>query len=404
KPGNILVGAQNGNDKRGLWSFNYTTQEFDELVYQRNDVDIWGVRRDSNDWQNPDKIVAVSYFKDRFHYEYFDEVEGALYDQLESVIPWAHQVSVSSRSRDGNTLVISNSGPRDPGTYYLIHQGKVETIGSRQPLIDSEKLADVKYIQYKSRDGVMIPGFVHVPKGEGPHPLVVMPHGGPFVSEVVIYDEWAQMLANNGYMVLQPQYRGSQNYGLGFYKTAFIDGGTGGHMMQDDKDDGALYLVEKGMADPDRIAMFGWSYGGYAALIAASRSPQIYQCVIAGAAVTDNNLQVNYYRFRLRGAQKLEQLGFWDDSISPIEEVDKVNVPMLMIHGSVDQRVPPEHAKRYLEALADGNKNHKYMWLEGADHFSNTLFYDHKIKLYNAMIDYLQNDCGPGGLQAATVN
>jgi dipeptidyl aminopeptidase/acylaminoacyl peptidase len=168
--------------------------------------------------------------------------------------------------------------------------------------------------------------------------------------------------------------------------------------MQDDKDDGALYLVEQGLVDPDRIAMFGWSYGGYAALVAASRSDQIYQCVIAGAAVTDPLMQVNYYRYQLRGTGAIEQLRMWDDSISPLKEADKVNVPMLIIHGDVDQRVPPEHARKYFKALDKLNKPYKAVWLEGADHFSSTLFYRHQIMLYESMIDYLKNDCGPGGL------
>ena len=206
------------------------------------------------------------------------------------------------------------------------------------------------------------------------------------------------MLANNGYLVLQPQYRGSRNYGLEFYKSAFIDGGQGGYKMQDDKDDGALHLVQRKLADPDRIALFGWSYGGYAALVAASRTPQIYQCVIAGAAVSDPLMQVNFYRFNMSGAQKIEQLRMWDDSISPLEEAAKVNVPMLLIHGSVDQRVPPKHAKKYRDKLDEHDKQYQFVELEGADHFDNTLFYDHQLTLFTSMIDYLANDCGPQGL------
>jgi dipeptidyl aminopeptidase/acylaminoacyl peptidase len=398
KPGNILVTANNGHDKTGLWSYNTSSKKFEELIYRRNDVNVAGVRFHSNDWTNPDSVVAVVYGKDRYHYEYFDEMEGAMYNQLSELIPSAYQITIPSRSRDGATMTILNTGPRDPGTYYMLKDGRIKSVGSRQPLLASEKLADVKYVEYEARDGHTIPGYVTVPNGKGPWPLIVLPHGGPFVSEVVVYDEWSQMLANNGYMVLQPQYRGSTNYGMKFYTDAFMQGGQGGYKMQDDKDDGALYLVEQGLVDPDRIAMFGWSYGGYAALVAASREDQIYQCVIAGAAVTDPLMQVNYYRFQLRGTGAIEQLRMWDDSISPLEEVDKVNVPMLIIHGDVDQRVPPDHAKKYFRALDKIGKPYKAVWLEGADHFSNTLFYRHQIKLYESMIDFLKNDCGPGGL------
>jgi dipeptidyl aminopeptidase/acylaminoacyl peptidase len=295
-------------------------------------------------------------------------------------------------------MTIYNSGPRDPGSYYLLHEGQLQSIGSRQPLLESENLADVEYISYDARDGKPIPAFLTVPHGEPPFPLVVLPHGGPFVQETVVYDEWAQMLANNGYMVLQPQYRGSRGYGKQFYMDAFMSGGQGGYEMQDDKDDGAMDLVRRGLVDPERIAMFGWSYGGYAALVAASRDKQIYQCVIAGAAVSDPIMQVNYYRYQLRGTGREEQLRMWDDSISPLDEAAKVNVPLLLIHGSVDQRVPLDHATKYRKLLDKYNKDYKYLELDGADHFSSTLFYRHQIVLYETMIDYLKNDCGPGGL------
>ncbi|PHQ67871.1 MAG: S9 family peptidase [Robiginitomaculum sp.] len=397
-PSRIYVVAHNGNDKRGLWIFNVDTKTFEELVYRRKDVDVRGVRLHSNQFNHPDEVVGVAYNKDKLHIKYFDGVEAGTYKQLKGLIPNAYNTRITTRSRDGNTFVVVNSGPRDPGSYYLYNNGKFSLVGKRKGLLKAEDLADVKYIEYTARDGRAITGFITVPNGVGPFPLVVLPHGGPFVAETVSFDPWGQLLANNGYMVLQPQYRGSHGHGLDHYKSAFINGGEGGFKMQDDKDDGAQYLVEQGLVDPDRIAMFGWSYGGYSALVAASRPNNIYQCVVAGAAVADNLQQVNYYRFRLEGTSKLEQLGMWDDSLSPIKDASKVNVPMLIIHGDVDQRVPFKHYKKYTSALDKHNIPYQSLVLKGADHFSDTLTYDHKITFYTKLIDYLQNDCGPGGL------
>ena len=397
-PGNVIVMAFNGNDKKGLWSYNTRTKTFDELLYRRSDVDVYGVRYHSNSWGNPDVISAVSYFKDKFYYEYFDEMEGATFAQLEGLIPNAHYVSIPSRSRDGNTLIVRNTGPRDPGTYYLYRKGVIKPVGSEQPLLDAELLADVKYIKYKARDGRVIAAFLTVPNSKGPHPLIVLPHGGPHVREVVLYDEWAQMLANNGYMVLQPQYRMSLGYGREHFLSAFIDGSEAGRKMQDDKDDGALYLVEKGLVEPDRIAMFGWSYGGYAALVAASRTPQIYQCVIAGAAVSNYRRQANEYPNASSGTSKIWTQVYQYGAVQPTDEVSKVNVPILLIHGSVDQRVRPRQAKMYLKELKKHDKEYKFVELDGADHFYSTLFYRHQLKLYESMTDFLKNDCGPGGL------
>ena len=391
----LFVTAHAGHDTTGLYSLNVTTGKM-TLIDRRDDVDLGRLLFSSREWTDPDRVVGYSYFTDRVHRKYINEEAAATHAQLAGIIPDAHNVSITSRSRDGATLTVTNSGPRDPGTHYLLKDGRFSPVGSVQPLLESEKLADVEYVTYKSRDGKDIRGYLTVPHGKPPFPLIVLPHGGPFVREVVSYDKWGQLFANNGYMVLQPQYRGSRNYGLGFYTSAFLgsEGGQGGGKMQDDKDDGALFLVGQGRADPDRIAMFGWSYGGYAAAVAASRTPQLYQCVVAGASVFDNLQQVNYYRDRLSGAQEVEQLRMWDNSVSPIKEVAKVNVPMLIVHGDVDQRVPVEHAKKYIKALQEHDKPHKYIELEGADHFSDTWSFDHELEFYTATLDFLANDCG----------
>ena len=388
--------ANNGKDTSGLWSYDAANKAFKELLYQRNDVDICGIKYHSNSWTESRTITGVTHCKKTPVTEYFDPQEGALQKQLEGLIPNAHYVNITSRSRDGQTVTVKNSGPRDAGTHYLLHKGTLKLIGGERPYLEAEHLSDVRYVTYKARDGERIPAYLTVPQGTPPFPMVVLPHGGPFVREVVIFDEWAQLLANAGYLVLQPQYRGSRGYGQRFYQIAFKDGGQGGYKMQDDKDDGVAWAIERGLTEPNTVAMFGWSYGGYAALVAASRSPQPYQCVIAGAAVSDPEMQVNYYRYRLRGSSKIEQLRMWDDSVSPMNEIDKINVPMLIIHGSVDQRVPVDHAEKYVKALDEAGKNYKYVELDGADHFSNTLFYDHKMVLYQSLLSYLQNDCNLG--------
>lgn len=393
-PGNFIVEANNGSDTTGLWSFNPKTRKYAELLYQRRDNDICGVRYHSNRWTHYREITGAVHCGAKIEIEFFDASEAALHQQLMAAIPNADALRITSRSKDGSSLTLRNAAPRDPGTHYLFHEGKLQIVGGERPYFASSELADVRFITYPARDKTPIPGYLTVPNGKPPFPLVVLPHGGPFVREVVVFDEWAQLLANHGYMVLQPQYRGSRGYGQAFYQAAFMNGGQGGYLMQDDKDDGVIYLVEEGLAEAENVAMFGWSYGGYAALVAASRSPNAYQCVIAGAAVSDPQMQVNYYRYRLRGSSKLEQLAMWDDSISPLEEVDKVNVPVLLIHGDVDQRVPVDHAEKYLTKLGNAEKQHTYVELEGADHFSNTLFYDHKTLLYTSILNYLANECG----------
>ncbi|UOR16727.1 alpha/beta hydrolase family protein [Qipengyuania aquimaris] len=384
-----------GEDKASLWEFDFNKGQFGEKLAGTDQADVMWIQTSS--LPGDDRLVAARYPWDKRNRIWFDEQEKALYDALESQIPNAHEVSISSRSRDGNTMIVQNRGPRDPGSFWLVKDGRMSKLGSRNPLLKAEDLSDVEFIRYPARDGKTIAGYVTKPKGEGPFPLVVLPHGGPHVNEVISYDEWGQLLANAGYMVLQPQYRMSVGWGKELFDSAY---GQHGLAMQDDKDDGALYLVEQGLVDPDRIAMFGWSYGGYAALVAASREPNIYQCVIAGAAVADPE---KVYKLRSNPwtptaiddwAQRRGMIG-----INPINEVSKVNVPLLMVHGDVDARVLYFNFEDYRDAIQKAGKTDaQFLTLTGADHFYSTLMYEHQEQFYTKMLDFLANDCGPGGL------
>ncbi|MXO90839.1 alpha/beta hydrolase family protein [Pontixanthobacter aquaemixtae] len=425
-----------GEDKAALWEFNFETGQYGEKLAATDQADIMWIQRHSI--PGNDTLVAARYPWAKRERVWFDEEEKVLHEALEAQIPNSHAVSISSRSRDGNTMIVYNSGPRDPGSYWMVKDSKMVKLGSRNPLLKPSDLSDVEFIRYPARDGKTIAGYVTKPKGEGPFPLVVLPHGGPHVNEVIGYDEWGQFLANAGYMVLQPQYRMSVGWGQELFDSAY---GEHGGKMQDDKDDGALYLVKEGLVDPDRMAMFGWSYGGYAALVAASRDPQIYQCVIAGAAVADPEKvylkRSNPYTPKAIDdwAKRRGMIG-----VNPINEVDKVNVPVFMVHGDVDARVlyfnfedyKSEFEKagmlnpRVLVENSDGTVDapddaavgstngvtgaatatqkanfqpkHRFVTLEGADHFYVTLMYNHQEKLYTEMLDFLKNDCGPGGL------
>jgi dipeptidyl aminopeptidase/acylaminoacyl peptidase len=356
-----------------------------------------GLQSHSMRWAGNNKIVAAMYPGAKMERHWFDMEEKALYESLEKKIQYAHQINITSRSRDGNIMIVYNSGPKDPGSYWLVKDGKAMKLASENPGVKSADLNNVEFIKYKARDGRMIPAYITVPKGKAPFPLVVLPHGGPHVNEVIGYDEWGQVLANSGYMVLQPQYRMSVGWGKSHFDAGY---GEHGGAMQDDKDDGALALVKDGLVDKDRIAMFGWSYGGYAALVATQRTPQIYQCAIAGAAVADP--EKSYYG--RRGTDTPKALDDWAKrrgmiGWNPIKNVEKANIPLLMVHGDVDARVEYYHYTDYKAAMEKAGKtNAQYLTLKGADHFSRTLMFDHQQSLYSKMLDYLKNDCGPGGL------
>lgn len=392
-----MIEARNGADKASLWEYNFETEEYGRELFAAEDADVMSVGTHSIPGR--DTIAYAQYPGAKWERHWFDEEEKALYEALEQQIPYAHQINISSRSYDGRTMVVTNRGPKDPGSFWMVKDGQLAKLGSRNPLLNQDALADVKYVRYKARDGMTIPGYVTMPtSGEAPYPLVVLPHGGPHVTEVIGFDEWGQLLASAGYMVLQPQYRMTVGWGKKHF-----DGGYGEHggKMQDDKDDGALYLVEQGLADPDRIAMFGWSYGGYAALVALSREENIYQCAIAGAAVAD---PAKTYRLGAGRAGRIPKaLNDWAErrgtiGINPIEEVEKVNIPLLMVHPEDDSRVLYYHFEDYKKAFEAAGKQGEFVTLDDADHFYRTLMYTHQQQFYTKMLDYLANDCGPGGL------
>ena len=381
-PNQVYVNANLGQDKTGIYLYDLETKKYSERLFGLENVDADGVI--FNKWG---KMLGFRYTTKEPKRYFLDENEQAIYSGIEAQFKGKY-VSVSSRSDDDSKMVIFTQSGKDPGTYYLLRdKTKLEVLGKRSPQLTEDMLSPVKYVSYITRDGRKTKAYVTIPSGKPPFPAVVMPHGGPWVRDVNIYDEWTQLLANNGYIVIQPQYRGSTGYGLEHWKAGDKNWGL---TMQDDNDDAAMYLVKKGLATKDKLALFGWSYGGYAAFAATVRENSIYQCAIAGAGVSNLdriNATLNESIF-LRELQKPTI-----DGISPIEHVEKANIPILVVHGDIDVRVPIKHSREFVEELEERNKDHKYVELVDADHFSDTLFYDHKTEFYTELLSYLDNKC-----------
>lgn len=391
--------AHNGADTVGLWEINLKNGQLGSLLFKVDDADVAAVATHSDFWNRGGEPVGAIYYGDRFRTAYFDtpeaQQERALMEKLRAAIPNAHNLSITTRSRDGQYMTVFNQGPKDTGSYYLLSNGQLQFVGAQHALVKPDDLSNVEFVRYSARDGRKIPAYITIPKGTPPFPAIILPHGGPYVGEVIGFDEWGQMLANNGFLVLQPEFRGSQGWGLSHYEAGL--GGNWGVDMQDDKEDAAKYLVDRGLTSADRIAIFGWSYGGYAALAAATRGNDVFQCAIAGAPVSDLPLaRADFTRGGIPASKQFLEDNY--EGISPDQEAAKLNIPLMLVHGTVDQRVPIKHSDIMAKALDKAGKDYKYVKLKGADHFSNTLFYRHQIKLYTEMVDFLKNDCGPGGL------
>ncbi len=311
------------------------------------------------------------------------------HDNVAGAFP-GKDVRLGRSDRDGDTYNVIVSEGTGIASHYIVDGDSVLPLGPARGLDDSQ-MSPQKYIEYPSKDGsVMVPAYVTVPKtGSAPYPAIVMPHGGPFVFwRPTGFDEWTQFLAANGYVVIDPLFRGTEGLGR-----SFLEGGYAnwGEEMNDDMDAAIPYLAKQGLIDPNKVAMFGWSHGGYAAVAAAIRSPQVYQCTIPGAAVSDIGQQNSGFADSRRARRFL---GKTYAGLNPVKHIDKVSVPMLIIHGELDQRVMLEQSDILVKELEKHNKPFRKLYLEKADHFSNTLTYENRLEMYKEMLDFLGDECG----------
>ena len=382
----FYVLSNHETDTAAIYTFDLETMQFGEMQFLHPQYDATGVRTRLDEEKN-DVIIGFTFTGKGGDVYLVDPKEQALYEAINGILPDTRN-SIVSRSHDGNTMVIRAEGPRLPSTWYILKDNRLDLLGRSMPFLTDDMLADVEWVRYKARDGMEIPALVTVPRGDGPFPLVVLPHGGPVARDYWGFDVWAQLLAFHGYVVIQPQFRISSGLGRRHLEAGY---GRWGHEMQDDLEDAIGYLADRGLGDPGRAAIFGWSYGGYAAFVGSFRDPNPFRCAIAGAGVAD----LPYFRAWLADSGTLLEKAYRPtvDGLSPLEHVDSVDVPILLIHGDIDERVPVAESRKFVSKLQEFSKHHKYIELEDANHFFGTIYYRHFMEMYPAMIDWLDNTC-----------
>jgi len=261
----------------------------------------------------------------------------------------------------------------------------------------------MKVVHYKARDGLDIPALLTVPKGgEGKNlPMVVVVHGGPWVPhEGWGYDPEAQFLASRGYVVLQPQFRGTQGLGWKHFSSSFKQWGR---TMQDDVTDGVRWAIDQGIADANRVCIYGASYGGYSTMIGLAKDPDLYKCGINYVGVTDLDLfeSATWSDFAYGEFLQYEMKDMFGDmakerstlmAVSPVEQAAKIKAPVLMAYGAADVRVVPEHGTRMRAALEKNNRKVEWMMAEGEGHgFADP---ENQKLFYGAMERFLDANIG----------
>lgn len=288
-------------------------------------------------------------------------------------------VSLESWSADRTRFVARVGAPSAPGVWYLFDKTRKELspLGEEYPELKDASLGTTKWITYRARDGLDIPAYVTSPPGAtaGRAPLVVLPHGGPTSRDPYDFGYMAQFLASRGYVVLQPQFRGSAGFGSAFEKAGQ---GEWGGKMQTDLLDGVAALAANGMIDPTRACIVGVSFGGYAALAGVSLHPGAYRCAISIAGVADLGLllqeEARLYGREAAGLGELQRLvgrssGETLAATSPARQAAKVQAPILLIHGDKDTVVLPEQSEVMAKALKAAGKPYEYVVLKDENHY-----------------------------------
>ncbi|WP_394173801.1 alpha/beta hydrolase family protein [Thalassotalea litorea] len=363
---NVLFVKAYHQDKLALFKVDLNDKELSkELVYAKENSDVSGaLRRDA-----AGRVIGVG---NQYWGVDFADLKKSVNKTLA-----AYKNYLIDFSADSNRYIVLSSSDVEPGLYYLGDRKArtMEVIGARYNQLDPQLLVQRKKIAYDARDGLKITGYLTLPKGNNGEnlPTIVFPHGGPISKETAGFDYWSQFLANRGYAVLQMDFRGSAGYGFDFMSKGLAGWGQA---MQDDVEDGARWLIEQNIADPNRICILGASYGGYASLMGVIKSPELYQCAVSFAGVSNLEALVKQKQYFTNYKTVLKQIGddfeqLWD--VSPLKHSKKINVPVLLIHGKRDSRVPFRQSEAMFEQLNDDGKQVTFISLEGGDHnLSNT--------------------------------
>jgi dipeptidyl aminopeptidase/acylaminoacyl peptidase len=341
------------------------------------------------------RIVGAYYTADEGRAKLWDEDARRLQERLAQALP-GRTPGIESSSDDGRRHVVRSDGVTQPPQFHLFDgsTGDVRLLVETYPALKTVPLAASTPITLTARDGLPLRSYLTLPSGRHRQalPLVLFPHGGPAARDDLRFDAWTQFFASRGWAVLQVNFRGSAGYGTAFLEAGFKRWGLD---MQDDLEDGVRALIGQGVADPARVCIVGASYGGYAALMGAIKTPDLYRCAVSVAGVSDLRDLIRESSSFLGHEIGVErQLGlWWADRVrlretSPVHHASRVRAPLLMVHGAEDRTVPVEQSRDMVAALARaGTPNVRYVELPRGDHALSRE--DDRLRLFLEMERFL---------------
>jgi dipeptidyl aminopeptidase/acylaminoacyl peptidase len=372
----VYVLARHNSDRAGLFLFDSSTGAFGEPLAPIGEADA------AAPWIDPRTraLLATCIFTSRLTCKAVDPALQKYINALDTFFENQATVRLVNMSADAEKWLLSVDMPTEGTSYYVFDRTSVQMdpITQLYPSLAGETLSPTQVVSYDARDGTKLWAYVTAKSGAtGPRPLVVMPHGGPEARDHYGYDPLAQFLAQQGYLVVQPNFRGSNGFGEAFAKAG---NGQWGKRMQDDVTDAVNYMIGSGAADAGKVCIVGASYGGYAALAGVTLTPELYKCAISIAGVSDlvEMLKVErrdnggdsngyyYWRYSI-GDPDRDRAAL--EAVSPRKLAKNVAVPVLLIHGEDDETVPIQQSVFMNDALRDAKKQVKLVRLPKSDHY-----------------------------------
>jgi len=371
-PDVIVVESNHGGGPTALYEYSLSQKRFLKRIFGNGRVDVSGVLMNNAGH----RLLGVNYVLDRTETHYLDPETEKLAKKVQGSIPDS-QIQLLDVTFDGQRATIFAGSDTDPGRYLIFDRKEswLKEVGAVNSALRSEDLSPMIPVSYSARDGLQISGYLTLPKDVKQNsqpflPTIILPHGGPTARDWQRYDYQVQFLVNRGYAVFQMNFRGSSGYGFDFEKAGY---GQWGQAMQDDITDGVYWLINQGVSDPNRICIYGASYGGYAALMGAVRTPDIFQCSVSLNGVSDLNQIVKYAKKSIGpfgamhiGNERTDRKALRQHS--PLNRADDVDIPVLLVHGNYDRTVPIDQSIQMAKALKNSEKQVKFVVLEGSGH------------------------------------
>jgi len=384
---NLYCASNLGRDKTALVEFDPREAKEVKVIYENPDVDIDGL-----DYSRKRKtLTMVNFQTDKPQKFFLDDEAKAIDEKIAAQIP-DYTFLVTRKNKAEDKLLVYVYSDRYFGGYYFydVNTDKLEKLADFMPQLKEDNMAEMKPVQYTSRDSLTIHGYLTIPKGvEAKNlPIVINPHGGPWYRDSWGFNPEVQFLANRGYAVLQMNFRGSTGYGREFWESSFKQWGR---TMQDDISDGVQWLINEGIADPKRIAIYGGSYGGYATLAGITLTPDLYACAVDYVGVSNmftfmKTIPPYWEPFRKMFYEMVgdpQQDSLMLAEVSPVFHADKIQCPLLIAQGANDPRVNKDESDQMVEALRNRGITVEYIVKDNEGHgFYNQ---ENQFEFYGAM-------------------